>query len=169
MEQIARHPVRPEQWEGEQPYQGLVEQIEESQTGSQTEQLSAAIITAEVKGEDQEHGGEAVVHVEQECQRTGREQGNGRHGWAVLCFGQTLIAIDGSGAEEEGEEHTSAPDAGGQGEGRLGEKGTRSQPDEIAVEEAGAAAALGHEVGENGKGQPPDEPGQPIRPGGQVY
>ena len=54
MEQIARHPVRPEQWEGEQPYQGLVEQIEESQTGSQTEQLSVAIITAEVKGEDQE-------------------------------------------------------------------------------------------------------------------
>ncbi len=51
MEQIARHPVRPEQWEGEQPYQGLVEQIEESQTGSQTEQLSVAIITAEVKGE----------------------------------------------------------------------------------------------------------------------
>ena len=73
---------------------GLVEQIEESQTGSQTEQLSVAIITAEVKGEDQEHGGEAVVHVEQECQRTGREQGNGRHGRAVLCFGQTLIAID---------------------------------------------------------------------------
>ena len=93
MEQIARHPVRPEQWEGEQPIR-LVEQIEESQTGSQTEQLSVAIITAEVKGEDQEHGGEAVVHVEQECQRTGREQGNGRHGRAVLCFGQTLIAID---------------------------------------------------------------------------
>ena len=73
----------------------------------------------------------------------------------MLCFGQTLIAIDGSGAEDEGEEHTSAPDAGGQGEGRLGEKGTRSQPG-------------GHEVGENGKGQPPDEPGQPIRPGGQA-
>ena len=63
MEQIARHPVRPEQWEGEQPYQGLVEQIEESQTGSQTEQLSVAIITAEVKGEDQEHGGGASAQA----------------------------------------------------------------------------------------------------------